>query len=92
MNNKATDEYRTKDLGEASGLLCKSAKLLRLEKENNFFWFVFEDANLCESTANAYWYGKLTVNAREYYEATRDLKDRLFRTRDLRVEKGGEDT
>ena len=76
--NKKADEYKTKDLGEASGLLCKSAVLLRLQKENNFYWFVFQDKELCEKTSREYWFGNLQVNARNYYEEMRMLKDRLF--------------
>lgn len=77
-SNKATNSYRTKDLGEASALYCCSAKLLRLEQEQNFFWFVFDDKNLCEQISNSYWRGKLQVSAKAYSEALRSLKDRLF--------------
>jgi len=76
--NKKADEYITKDLGEASSLLCNSAILLKLQKEKNFYWFVFQDKELCEKTAREYWFGNLLVNARKYYEEMRMLKDRLF--------------
>lgn len=80
MNNE-TNEYFTKDLGEASALLCKSAKLLHLQQENNFFWFVFTDKALCNELANAYWANELQISAKSYYDAMRSLKDRLFSRR-----------
>jgi len=78
MDKAYTDEYFTKDLGEAAGLICSSAKLLRLQKESRFFWFVFADKSLCEQLANEYWAGSLTLDAKRYSEALRSLKDRLF--------------
>ena len=75
------DEYKTKDLGEASALISKSAKLLRLEQESNFYWFVFQDKNYCEPISNSYWSDELNVSAKTYSDAMRSLKDRLFAKR-----------
>lgn len=72
------DEYQTKDLGEASALLSKSATLIRLQKQDNFYWFIFLDKTLCEKISHEYWFGELFVNARDFYEQMRMLKDRLF--------------
>lgn len=81
MKNKMPQEYKTKDLGEAAALLCKGAKLLRLEKEANFYWFIFSDKILCEQTANTYWSGDCMVSAKTYQDSMRTLKDRLFANR-----------
>ncbi len=78
MDKAYKDEYFTKDLGEATGLICSSTKLLRLQKESKFFWFVFADKSLCEQLANEYWAGSLKLDAKRYSEALRSLKDRLF--------------
>lgn len=79
MENRPQDEYRTKDLGEAAALFCsESAKLLRLAKERDFFWFVFSNRQFCQDIANQYWFGELLVNAKTYQDALRSLKDRLF--------------
>lgn len=74
-NNQKT--FRTKDLGEASALLAKRQKLLFLEKDNNFYWFVFEFEN-CYQLSNLYWFGELLVNAKTYNDSMKTLKDRLF--------------
>lgn len=74
------DVYLTKDLGEAAALLIKGIKLLRLEKDHDFYWFVFENSNAPE-VANQYWSGELYVPARDYYDKMRFLKDRLFAQR-----------
>jgi hypothetical protein len=78
MEITTTDEYYCKDLGQASALLCKSAKLIRLQKENNFYWFVFADKPLCEQLSQDFWFGELLVNAKTYCDSFRNLKDRLY--------------
>lgn len=78
MEKEYIDEYATKDLGEAAALLCSSAKLLKLQKENKFFWFIFANKSLTEQLANEYWSGGLKLPAKQYSEALRSLKDRLF--------------
>lgn len=72
------DEYLTKDLGEAAALLCKRLKLLDLQKEDNFFWFVFEKKRACKRLSDSYWFGRLLVNAKTYKEAQDTLKNRIF--------------
>lgn len=81
MENKSEDEYRVKDLGEAAALLCKSAKLLRLEQEEGFSWFIFQSKDICQIISNNYWFGELLINAKSYQDALRTLKDRLFSQR-----------
>lgn len=81
MESRVSDEYATKDLGEAAALVCGFAKLLRLQKENKFYWFVFANKTLCEQLANEYWSGDLKINAKQYNESLRSLKDRLFAQR-----------
>lgn len=71
------NEYLTKDLGEAAALVSKGVKLIRLEKNSNFCWFVFEKNN-SEETSSKYWSGDLRVGAKKYNDSLRTLKDRLF--------------
>lgn len=73
--------FLTKDLSEAGAILACGSKLLRLDKESNFFWFVFENKILCEQISNAYWNGELQVSAKDYATAIKNLKDRLFSRR-----------
>ncbi|HZQ29636.1 MAG TPA: DUF5659 domain-containing protein [Patescibacteria group bacterium] len=75
------DEYSTKDIGEAAALLCASAKLLRLDGESNFYWFVFANRQQCQEISSKYWSSDLLVNAKSYQDSLRSLKDRLFSQR-----------
>ncbi|MGH2612500.1 MAG: DUF5659 domain-containing protein [Rhabdochlamydiaceae bacterium] len=72
------DQYKTKDLSEASALVCAGAKLIRLESASNFFYFVFLDKRRCEELSASYWSGELQVSAKSYADSIRSLKDRLF--------------
>ena len=81
MDTRLT-EYVTKDLSEAASLVCKGAKLLRLQQESDFFWFVFQNKSSCEELSNAYWNGELQVSAKSYSNTLKELKDRLFSRRD----------
>lgn len=77
-NNKMiTKEYRTKDLNEAGALLASNIKLLRLDQAQGFSYFVFEDKQ-AQETSNKFWTGELTVYAKQFSDALRTLKDRLF--------------
>lgn len=71
------DEYKTKDIGEAAALYTSDIKLLRLDKDNNFFWFVFEGSN-AKKISNSYWSAELTLIAKKYNDSFRTLKERLF--------------
>lgn len=75
-----SSNYLTKDLGEASALIVKGVNLIRLEKESNFYWFVFQGSGINE-ISNDYWSGKLQTSAKKYYDQMRSLKDRLFAQR-----------
>lgn len=81
MESVIQDLFRTKDLSEAAALLCQRARLLRLEEEQNFYWFVFANQSVCEDISNSYWSGELQVSAKSYADSLRNLKDRLFARR-----------
>lgn len=72
------DEYKTRDLHEAAFLYAKDQKLLRLEGGQREFWFIFDNADDCEVLANSYWANEAEVFAKNYVDALRTLKDRLF--------------
>ncbi len=73
--------YRVKDLYEAAVHYAKGQKLIQLEREGHFYWFIFSNKTQCEEVADAYWRGDCTVNAKAYADAIRTLKDRLFAQR-----------
>ena len=74
----ANNEYKTKDLHEASFLYAKGKKLLRLEGGDREFWFVFEDLESCEILSNSYWSREATIVAKELIDSIRTLKDMIF--------------
>ncbi len=78
QNNQ--EEYSTKDLGHATALLTAGIRLIRLEKEFNFYWFVF-DSQGAEEITNAYLSGELRQPVKQYSMNMRFLKDRLFAER-----------
>lgn len=72
------DTLKTKDFYLGSALLASNCKLIKLEPEGNFYWFVFADSDRCRRLSDAYWANELEVLAKSYAEAIRSLKDRLF--------------
>jgi len=70
--------YRTRDLSEASYIYASGRKLSQLENSNGIAWFIFEDEGRCKKLADAFWSGKSTINAREYSNAMRNLKNLIF--------------
>jgi hypothetical protein len=71
-------EYRTKDLAEASALITTGNILVRIERENKVCFFVFDNRTNCQAISNKYFFGELSVNARNFYEAMVRLKNRIF--------------
>ncbi len=76
--NKIT-EYKTRDLAEASALITKGQEIKRIEREGVICYFIFNDGETCKELSNKFFFGKLQVNAREFYESMNRLKNRIFR-------------
>lgn len=74
-------EFKSTDLYESSFLYASGQNLLRLEGESQQRWFVFDNREQCERLSNTYWSKKAVVNAKEYADSIRTLKDRLFARR-----------
>lgn len=71
--------YRTKDLNEASFLYASGQKLIKLEEDDNRrCWFIFDNELTCQKLIDSYWRKEATVNAKEFADAFRSLKDRIF--------------
>lgn len=70
--------YRVKDLSCASFLYASGAKLLKSDKENGRVWFIFADKAYCEKLVDSFWNKEATVNAKEFSDAFRTLKDLIF--------------
>lgn len=72
------NEYKTRDLAEASLLLVKNQQLVRLEREGKIVYFVFENRINCRKLSDEFWFGECLVNAKSYYDAMQRLKNRIF--------------
>ena len=75
------DSYRTKDLSEASYLYASGKKLLKLDKIDGICWFIFNGRDSCEKLTDAFWRKEAVVNAKDYADSIRTLKDMIFNRR-----------
>ena len=75
---KKIDTFRTKDLAESAFLYASKVKLLKIDNENGRVWFVFEDKSHCEQLSDSFWSKEAVVNAKDYADAFRSLKDIIF--------------
>lgn len=73
-----TENYRTKDLAEASMLIVKNQTLISMEREGRICWFIFANKEECEKLSHKYYYGEVLVNALDFHEAMSRLKGRIF--------------
>ena len=71
---------KTKDLYLAALFYAKGQKLISVDREGKLCWFVFEDRQLCEQLQQQFFAKSLDVNAKEYADAIRTLKDLVFST------------
>lgn len=75
---EAFNEYKTKDLAEASALLVCGKNLISMIREGSICFFIFKDKVSCEKLSNEFFFGKMQVNARDFYETMVRLKSRIF--------------
>lgn len=73
--------YETKDLYEASFLYASGCLLLRLEKTEKDYYFVFLDSVFCSNLSNEYWNYSSQIPAKKLTDAIKSLKERLFSNR-----------
>lgn len=73
------NDFSTRDLWVAAALLAAGHKLTRLDwRQGRAAFFVFSDADGCRESADQYWRRDLHVVAKDFADALRTLKDRLF--------------
>jgi len=68
----------TQDLYESALLYASGQKLIQLKNNSGRFSFIFEDGQACQGLIDAYWRKDAMVNAKEFADAVRSLKDRIF--------------
>jgi len=71
-------DYRVKDLYEAAFLYASGITLLGLEKSEKNFLFVFANPIQCQKLRDAFWSYKTSIDAKNYADAVKSLKERLF--------------
>ncbi len=76
-----SDCYQTSDLSEAALLDAARAKLLRMEPTGNRYWFVYANRGECARIVDSYWSREAMVNAKDYADALKGLKDRIYAMR-----------
>jgi len=70
--------YRTRDLSEASFLYACRKKLIQLDNDDGRIWFMFNDVDSCQKLADSFWRREASINAKEFADAIRTLKDMIF--------------
>ena len=78
INMNMESYYRTKDLSEAAFLYASNNKLIRVDRNNGIVWFIFEDKSSCEVLVSSFWRKEAVVNAKEFADGIRTLKDLIF--------------
>lgn len=73
------ENYKTRDMFEAALIYAKhSDKFVELEPEGRDYLFVFSDKDVCEKLSKEYYSKKAEVNAKDYSDALRTIKDFIF--------------
>lgn len=79
MNRDAEiDKFFVKDIYIASLLYSCQLKLIKIEKESNFLWFIFENKIKAGELTDRYWRKDIQVDARTFVDSIRILKDMIF--------------
>lgn len=78
MTINTSEIYKTKDIFEGSYIYSQNIKLLGLEPDGKYCWFVFDNKNLCESLSSDYWSQKATGNIKQFVSSLKTLKDLVF--------------
>ena len=81
MSAKESSEFtETQDMGISVALICRGFELLDLRSEGTSkrVVFIFRNSNGIEEAIQDYWSGKLRVDAKLYWNETKNLKTRLY--------------
>ena len=76
-----TKECSTRDIGEAAALYTLRKKFLRIDRESpihSYYRFVFQEDGECNKLLHEYWSKELLVNAKNYYDSLKTLRNLLW--------------
>lgn len=71
-------ETKLKDIYLVAYLLNENQHLLRMVRDKEKFWFIFQETDKLNILIDDYWQGKALTNIKAYVDKIRDLKDRIF--------------
>ena len=68
------------DLGQATALVCSGFEVIDLapNPDSERVTFYFRQSQKINETAQLYWSGKLSVDAKQYWQEMKNLKTRLY--------------
>lgn len=78
MEPQTNNTFITKDLYLAALIYAKGLTNVKLNRQGRVCWFVFDNKELGEQYEQQYFAKVIDVNAKEYTDALRTLKDRVF--------------
>jgi hypothetical protein len=76
-------KYGVNDLGQATALICAGFEVIDLtpNPDSDRVTFYFKPSERIAETTQLYWSGKLTVDAKQYWQEMKNLKTRLYSLR-----------
>lgn len=81
------NEYSTKDIYLATTLLALDFPLLRIDKDNKIFYFIFGnertphiigDTLTPEKVVEAYWIDGVDISPKKLFTAFKEIKNRMY--------------
>jgi len=72
------NEFVSRDLYLSAFLYAKGATFKGISRENKICWFLFEDKEFCKTLQSQFFSKTAQVNAKEYSDAIKTLKDLVF--------------
>lgn len=73
-----SNHFLTKDLQLAGLLYAKGVPFIGVNRNGRLCWFVFENYDVCETLQRKFFAKAIDVNAKDYSDAIRTLKDLVF--------------
>lgn len=78
MKSDKNNYFLTKDLSLGALLYAAGVELVRVDRQGKLCWFVFSNRETCEKLQRQFFAKSAQVNAKEYADAIRTLKDLVF--------------
>lgn len=73
-----TDTYKSADLQICAYFLLKELPIVKCSRNGRRVYFHFQDPERCKELVEEYFSGQALVSARDYSQATKQIKDMCF--------------